>query len=60
MALREKLLFQSVDPSVDVPVLTSPSGWNPAEQAVFSVDVVLDDLFGLLVTLGALGVLEGR
>ena len=53
-------VFQSLGPSFDAPVLNSPSGWQPGEQSVARVVVVLDDLFGLPVTSGSVGVLEGR
>ena len=38
-------VFQSLCPSFDVPVLTSPSGWKRGEQAVARGVNVLDDLF---------------
>ena len=48
-------VFQSLCHSFDAPVLTSPS----SEQAVARVVVFLDH-FGLPVTSGAVGDLEGR
>ena len=48
MALRQKLFFR-----LSVPALRG-------EQAVARVVAVLDDIFGLPVTSGAVGVLEGR
>ena len=56
--LEKEAVFQSLGPSFDTPVLTSPSGWKRGEQAVARMVIVLGDLFGLPVTSGA--VLEGR
>ena len=53
-------VFQSLGPSFDAPVLTLPAGWWQGEQAVARVGVVLDYRFGLPVTSGNVGVLEGR
>ena len=50
-------VFQSLGPSLDAPVLTSPSGLQRGEQAGAREVVVLDDL---PVTSGAVGVMEGR
>ena len=44
--LEIEAVFQSPGSSFDVPVLTSPSGWQRCEQAVAQVVDVLDDLFG--------------
>ena len=52
-------VFQSLCPSFDAPVLTSPSGWK-GEQVVARVVIVLDYLFCLPVTLGDVGVHKGR
>ena len=57
--LEIEAVFQSLCPSSDAPILTSPSGWKRGEQAVARVVIVVDDLFCLPVTLGAVGVLEG-
>ena len=58
--LEIEAVFQSLGPSFDAPVLTSPSGWQRGEQAVARVVDVLDDLYGLPVASGGVGVLEGR
>ena len=58
--LEIEAVSQSLGPSFEAPVLTLSSGCKRGEQAVARVVVVFDDLFGLPVPSGAVGVLEGR
>jgi hypothetical protein len=58
--LEIEAVFQSLCPSFEASVLTSPSGWKRGEQVVTWLVIVLDDLFCLPVTSGVVGVLEGR
>ena len=58
--LEIEAVFQSLCPSFDAPVLTSPSGWKQGEQVVAQVVIILDYLFFLPVTSGVVDVLEGR
>ena len=45
---------------LEIEAIFQSLGWQRGEQAVARVVVVLDDLSGLPVTSGAVGVLEGR
>ena len=48
--LEIEAVFQSLGPSINAAILTSPSGRYRGEQAMARGVDVLDDLFGLPVT----------